>query len=155
MTTKIICDWCGKEIEDGSEDHVKLSSPPKESEAPELKPEFRKDFHRECMKKLETTHAYAFYLAYTKKNVEKEKRQPYIFLGDKMYAWQFKYGENIQHQIHNCAGSIYRFDCLKNILAQLTCETMDEFKALWHNKSIDLCNVGLFYKHSKICSLKG
>ena len=105
-----------------------------------------------CIKLLEQTFAYAFYmgLSYEAAPFNKDKNIPCQHLIDDMYAWKFSFGMQKWRSFNNVDMTLYRKqDILKNI-ASIRCNSLEEFKDSLNKTSVYVHKVGLFFQYPKI-----
>lgn len=111
----------------------------------------------ECIKTLERSFAYGFYLTLGIGNTichQTGMPQPTPApnqIHQNMYAWAFGYADSGDWRAYNnLEMSLYRTKEVTAQLASLRFNNLYELYAQWKNVSIDLENVGLCYEHARV-----
>ncbi len=102
---------------------------------------------KSCIRLLEQTFAYGFYLSLGEDN--KQQLPPHVTLNDDLCAWKFKFGKGIWQCTHNPAMTLYRKSDFINQLNKIDGSTMQELLDTWQQIAVNSGNIGLFYKQAK------
>jgi len=96
-----------------------------------------------CIKILEQTFAYTFFLAVGKEM--QGKIPPLVDIKDDVYGWRFSYAKDMWQQQYNCAMGIYRKkDVLKKI-TDMHAQSLQELIMAWICTKIDNKKLGLCF----------
>ncbi len=102
-----------------------------------------------CIRELERTFAYGFYLhKYASKFYAPHELAPYSFLSDNLIAWQLRYGLSVWSYPNALGMTLYRKKDVVKALYSMKFSTINQFKNIWsHYIPYDRA-VGLLGKES-------
>jgi len=112
-----------------------------------------------CIKLLEDTYAYGFYLAlgqnttHTDSLIKSQEIPVHTHLHKNVYLWQFQYGHQDWRKPNNLLMTLYRKKNILNVVTRLNYTCVDTLQDLWNEWQFDYENIGLFFKESKAFSL--
>ncbi|GAI92548.1 unnamed protein product, partial [marine sediment metagenome] len=100
----------------------------------------------ECLKVMQKTHAYAFYLS------ANEIENP-IEIDNDIYAWQFHYGKHPWNNNFNM--TIYQKSDIYNKLRGFNFRNINELTQQWARTPINESDICLFFASAKIVKNEG
>ncbi|MEX0940252.1 MAG: glycosyltransferase family A protein [Candidatus Babeliales bacterium] len=109
----------------------------------------------ECIRLLEKTFAYGFYLCLDSNEYPFKdfKSTPCQMIQKKVYGWKFKHGKKMWNTFNNSFMTLYR---KKDILDQLYYQDGDSIQTMverWQSTTIDLEQAGIFFESAIACTL--
>jgi hypothetical protein len=100
---------------------------------------------RECLRWLQATGAYAFYLGYDAKLFARSTAISLIPVSKEVCGWQFASGSEGLPAINNHSLTLYRTTSINNACDQLKADTVADFLHQWSSYHVRSDEVGLFY----------
>lgn len=97
-----------------------------------------------CIKELERTFTYGFYLHLEYSDELKKLHAP---LSDEVIAWQPAYTKQIWPAPNALGMILYRKKDIEALVKNINCKTIGQFKELWAQQQMPERAVGLFYKY--------